>query len=176
MIIGISGKMGTGKTTLANYLAEQCGGRVASFADELRDEVACTFDIQRGHMLVRSLKENMLVPVGYQFMTLRQLLQWWGGLRRESDPDYWVCRLLSGVDPGELVLVDDVRYRNEAAAIRAAGGQVIRLDPYDGWQRGVGSDHLSETDLDDGFAFDWRSAPAFGELWPLANQLAGLIG
>jgi len=175
MIVGISGKMATGKTTLAKLLAELRGGRVASFADELREEVSCTFEIPRGQMRVRALKENMLVPVGFQFLSLRQLLQWWGALRRETDADYWVKRLLSGVDPVELVIIDDVRYRNEASAIRAAGGQLIRLDPYDGWQRGVGSDHLSETDLDDKFAFDWRSAPAFGTLPALAEQLVGCM-
>ncbi|TLM66024.1 MAG: hypothetical protein FDZ69_07525 [Deltaproteobacteria bacterium] len=176
MIVGISGKMGTGKTVLANHLAELCGGRVVSFADALRSEVADVFSLPLAAMTSRECKEHMLVPVGFNPMSVRQLLQWWGALRRESDQDYWVRQLIESVAGDELVLVDDVRYRNEARVIREEGGMMIRLDPYDGWQRGIGADHLSETDLDDGVAFDWRSAPAFGQLQPLAVQLAGLIG
>jgi hypothetical protein len=176
MIIGISGKMGTGKTTLAKHLVALMGGRVASFADELRLEVSELFEIPVSSLVSRECKENMTVAIGQRRMTVRELLQWWGALRRETDADYWVDRLVASVGLRELVFVDDVRYYNEAAAIRAAGGQVFRLDPYDGWLCGVGSDHLSETDLDDGFAFDWRSGPAFGALQPLAEQLAGLIG
>lgn len=176
MIVGISGKMGTGKTTLARHLAALCGGRVVSFADALRAEVADIFCLPVEALTSRECKEHMLVPVGFNPMSTRQLLQWWGALRREADADYWVRQVIGAVAGGELVMIDDVRYRNEAAAIRAAGGVVIRLDPYAEWQPGVGSGHLSETDLDDGFAFDWRSGPEFGQLQPLAVQLVGMIG
>lgn len=176
MIIGISGKMATGKTVLANHLVELYGGRRASFADALRDEVSDTFCLPPETLTSRECKEHMLVPVGFSTLSIRSLLQWWGMLRREGNPDYWVDKLLGEIRADELVFIDDVRYRNEAEAIRAAGGQVFRIDPYDGWMPGLGANHPSETDLDDGIAFDWRSAPAFGSLQPLAVQLAGLIG
>ena len=171
MIIGISGKMGTGKTTLANHLVELCGGRRVSFADALREEVADIFCLPLEAMTLRDCKEHMLVPVGFNPMSLRQLLQWWGALRRVSDDCYWVDITMSMVAKDELVIIDDVRYYNEACAIKAAGGQVIRLDPYPEWRPGIGAEHLSETDLDGGFAFDHRFRPAFGTLDAVAREL-----
>lgn len=174
MIIGISGKMRCGKTTLANHLADLCGGRRRSFADALRDEVWEQFSV--AHVTQQTtVGKAQKVNLGFRQMTVRELLQWWGALRREGNVNYWVDKLLASLPEGEITIIDDVRYRNEAAAIRAAGGLVIRLDPYDGWEPGVGADHLSETDLDHGFAFDWRSGPEFGTLKPLAEQLVALI-
>lgn len=175
MIVGISGKMATGKTTLANHLAELCGGRVVSFADALRAEVVDIFAVPLWHMQSREMKERQTYQVGMRVMTVRELLQWWGALRRETDADYWVDKLVRSVGRDELVFVDDVRYYNEACAIRAAGGKVFRLDPYPEWQSGVGAGHLSETDLDEGFGFDWRFAPAFGSLRAHAEALAPLV-
>lgn len=175
MIIGISGKMGTGKTVLAGHLAELCGGRVVSFADELRREVADLFAIPVHTLRSRAAKEGMAVQVGHRVLTIRELLQWWGALRRESDVDYWVRKLVAGVDPVEMVFVDDVRYFNEAWAIRQAGGLLLRLDPYPGWVSGVGAEHMSETDLDAVEWFDWRFAPVFGSLRAHAEQLVGLV-
>lgn len=175
MIVGISGKMGTGKTTLARHLAELCGGRVVSFADALRGEVSELFEIPVNTLKCQVCKANMVVSVGQRRLTIRELLQWWGALRRETDADYWVRKAIRSVGKGELVFVDDVRYFNEACAIRAEMGPLIRLDPYDGWVAGVGSEHQSETDLDEGFAFDWRSVPSYGSLRELAEQVAFCI-
>lgn len=83
----------------------------------------------------------------------RQLLQHWGGSRRAQNPDYWVVQLrdairninqefVMGATGGEaedattavaggatrLVIVDDMRYPNEAAMLRSLGGVLIRLE------------------------------------------------
>jgi hypothetical protein len=141
VIIGISGKMGTGQTTLATHLAELGGGRGVSFADALREEVADVFSVPVEALTSRECKDLMRVPVGFQTLSVRELLQWWGALRRQGDPLYWVDKTLSGVDADQkdLTIIDDVRYRNEAAAIIATGGYLIRLHPYQGWVPGIGS-------------------------------------
>ena len=167
MIIGISGKMGTGKTTLARHLVKTLGGEVMSFADALRQEVKEHFGIPMGTMTDQEAKATLRIQVGFKDMLLRELLQWWGAERRRSDPDYWVKQLLHKAGEG-IVLVDDVRYRNEARAIQAAGGHVVRIDPYPGWQSSVGADHLSETDLDDYDYFDMRLKPKYGDLYKTA--------
>ena len=64
-----------------------------------------------------------------QTMTIRELLQWWGAMQRSYDQDYWINLLLAGIDPVELAIVDDVRYRNEALGmLRDAEGVD---DPYE---------------------------------------------
>ena len=117
----------------------------------------------------------------------RQLLQHWGGARRAQNPDYWVVQLrdairninkepvmgatgggaegdaaaVTGATPTRLVIVDDMRYPNEADMLRDLGGVLIRLEVspenrLDRIQRRDNSgaaalydDHPSENSLDD---------------------------
>lgn len=171
MIIGIAGKMGTGKTTLASILADLCDGRRVSFADALRDEVQEIFGVPMSMMADRNLKEQARIPCGFRFVSPRELLQWWGEERRRVNCNYWVDQLMAGIDRGELVLVDDVRYRNEAEAIRQADGLLVRLEPYAAWPINPGAYHRSETDLDDWGTWDYKAYPEFGGLGELARYL-----
>lgn len=169
LLIGLSGKMQTGKSTTANYLAHELGGAVVSFADALRDEVAYHFGLDR--LLLRNSRyKGLSLMMGMRGMTVREILQWFGALRREQNPDYWIERTLATRPPG-IVIIDDVRYQNEAEAIRAAGGYVFRLEPYPDWHPGVGADHVSETDLD-GWTFDAVYRPRFGKLEETAMDIA----
>ena len=169
-IIGISGKMSTGKTTLANHIAALTGGTVISFANGLRQEVLEHFCIPISIQKDAYSKATLPVTVGRRTMLLRELLQWWGALRREGNENYWVDKALKGLGGG-LTIIDDVRYKNEAEAVHAAGGLVFRLDPYDGWEPGIGAEHISETDLDDWYGFNWRFAPTLGSLPDHARDL-----
>lgn len=168
MIIGISGKMGTGKTTLARHLAKMLGCDVMSFADTLRQEVKEHFGVPMGTMTDQEAKASMMIQVGFKSMLLRELLQWWGAERRRVDPDYWVKQLMANADEQSITLVDDVRYHNEAEAIQKAGGHLVRLDPYTGWKTTAGADHISETNLDDYGYFDMRLKPKYGDLYKTA--------
>lgn len=47
--------------------------------------------------------------------------------KRGIDPDYWVRRLEADTDGFAGVVVDDVRFPNEVAALRRAGGVAVRL-------------------------------------------------
>lgn len=68
----------------------------------------------------------------------RKLLQDIGMAGREYDPQLWV----SFMPPDRLLVIDDVRFLNEAAAIREEGGIVIRVRRF-----GVDPmDHVSETE------------------------------
>ena len=57
---------------------------------------------------------------------------------------------------GDLVIIDDVRFKNEADEVKKRGGLLIRLNGYPGGkvvtQRN--ENHLSEIDLDDYTGFD----------------------
>lgn len=178
MIIGIAGKMQCGKTVTASYLADLCGGQRISFADALREEVSEKYRIPIEHMRSAELKRSLMVLCGFAFMTLRELLQWWGEDRRSANRDYWVDALMATITDDGIYIIDDVRYRNEAQRIRDTGGILVRIEPYTGYPINPGAYHRSETDLDDWGDWDYVAHPEFGtgELTRLAVYLAERFG
>ena len=86
------------------------------------------------------------------FMTAREFLQYFGtDICRQIKPNIWVDSCIQRMlESGtELAIVPDVRFPNEADAIKQAGGKVIRLtrSPYN-------DQHESETALNDYEGFD----------------------
>lgn len=154
-LIGLLGHKGAGKDTLGRVLTEKHGYTRASFADDLRLEVfkalVRTSKTEQAPKIVESQndynaflsyveahKHDALdLPSGWP----RQLLQAWGQMRRDIyGDDYWINRIALG----EGVVVTDVRFPNEAAAIKKAGGilwRVVRPGK-------DGDGHISETLLD----------------------------
>ena len=85
-------------------------------------------------------------------MTAREFLQYFGtDICRHIKPDIWVESCINRMlESGtELAIVPDVRFPNEAEAIKKAGGKVIRLtrSPHEDL-------HESETALNDYNEFD----------------------
>jgi hypothetical protein len=87
----------------------------------------------------------------------RALLQRVGLVRRHEDANYWIARAFEKMtDPKTLYVVDDVRFKNEAEAIRAHGGEVWRVErydpvtlmPFDNGLSVAAKAHVSETQLD----------------------------
>src|SRR5579859_2145248 len=82
------------------------------------------------------------------------LLQRIGAERRVGDPEYWIKRAFTKINPThDIVVIPDVRYRNEAQYIKDAGGYLVNVSRLnaDGTQYVDPSrpaDHPSETDLD----------------------------
>jgi hypothetical protein len=88
------------------------------------------------------------------------LLQRIGSERRGENPNYWIDRVFEQIDSvkPEVAVITDLRYKNEAWAIKERGGvtiQVSRLNedgsPFVATDRPA--DHPSEIDLD-GYRFD----------------------
>jgi dephospho-CoA kinase len=156
-VILISGKQGSGKTSLRNYLFQRLpDAKCVSFADPLR-------------YIVEGIRTGM-VETGLKFpehFAMRSLLQFlgteWG--REQLNLDIWLeaakrtIEALSEDGVTKYVLVDDLRFRNEFLAFPDA--TKIRLHCPDdirfprtkfGAETAEKSDrHISETDLD-GFA------------------------
>jgi hypothetical protein len=139
-LIGISGKMQTGKDTLAAIITTISNYERVAFADKLKARIALTWDIDAALLNDQEFKKT-LSPLG---ITWRELMQREGVMMRELDVNYWVKAALHNTN-GKNVVVTDVRFPNEARAIINMGGILVRMR-----RDGVDtSNHISETALDD---------------------------
>lgn len=173
LVIGVSGKIGSGKTTLCNALRERLladGERVQSvternFADALKEQVAHHFGLDVRDCYTHDGKQRVLDQCNGK--TLGRVLQDWGqALRTGVVPHVWVSGVRSWLqrqlgqawssadthDKVHVVLIGDVRYPNEVAFVqRECGGRVVRLNGDPGGVRRASTrdlEHESETALD----------------------------
>lgn len=127
-IIGLKGKPGSGKSTAAAFIINK-GYAKTSFAEPLKRMLEA-IGVERLAVVDQARKEepcNILSGV-----TPRRAMQLlgteWG---RVLHPDFWVNiwrnRVASIQALGYGVVVDDLRFPNEAAAVRALGGFVIEI-------------------------------------------------
>jgi hypothetical protein len=138
-LIGICGKKQSGKDTAAKALVKRGYTRIA-FAGPLKIMVAklfqcLNFDTETiGEMLNGSLKEMPISELGGH--TTRYLLQTlgteWG--RASIDKDIWINIAIATAQQYRKAVITDVRFPNEAEAIKEADGIVIRIlrgtEPY----------------------------------------------
>ena len=130
MIIGISGKRGSGKTTLGGILVYH-GIKMYNFADTLKDNTKRLFNIGEEHVN-GNLKEVPLDKLGGH--TPRELMIAFGQFARKFSKDdmFWVHSLyntrLAQLAPDQIVSIADVRFPNEADFIRSKGGIIVRLE------------------------------------------------
>lgn len=127
MIIGISGRKGSGKTTLAEGLAPYLGDcSVIGFADPIKETCQelypdVPFDAWWGDDAEKSKSRPEL-----QGHSAREVMQQFSVFRR-YDP---LCWTRIGIDDASVYLhciIADVRFPDEVKAIQEAGGVVIRL-------------------------------------------------
>jgi len=155
-VIGLSGKFGSGKDTAATLLQDALPGmhwKRISFAYLVKATVATLTSTSLADNLSDTGKQT--IPRGFSH-TLGTLQQRVGmALREHVDTNVWVQAAFAQVEPGDNVLVTDVRFPNELAEIQQRwGGIVIRLEgraPRADERRDP--NHASETALD-GAQFD----------------------
>jgi len=164
MIVGICGKAGSGKDTAADVFVMKSFGIFTkkSFAMVLKRRVATSFRLPIESTQTNVGKNSLtsyIKPDG-SIYTVRDLLQVVGSFYRSIDPDYWIKQAFNEMHPDQDYVFSDVRYKNEAKAIKANGGVVIRtnVSPDVQLKRGVeaiNNQHPSEIDLDDYDGFDF---------------------
>lgn len=139
MIVGFCGFIGSGKDTAADFLINYHGFRRDSFANSLKDAVSNVFGWDRilleGRTKeAREWREQVDTwwanRLNKPNLTPRWVLQYWGTevCRQGFHDDIWIAslenRLLRTKDD---IVISDVRFPNEIAAIKRAGGKVIRI-------------------------------------------------
>jgi len=139
MIIGICGFIGSGKDTIADFLVTFHEFRRESFADTLKDAVSAVFGWDRTLLEGRTKEarewREQVDPwwadrLNIPHLTPRWILQRWGTdvLRSHFHDDIWIAALENKLrNSQDHVVISDCRFPNEIAAIKNAGGQVIRV-------------------------------------------------
>lgn len=158
--VGLIGKARSGKDTVGQRLGRTYAYTRVAFADPLKDMAL------RLNPIVGTDNDTLAVP-GER---LRDVVDFWGWERakdelpevrrvlqnigqgvREHDEDFWVRVALRKIDAAEKwnlpVVVTDVRYENEARALRDRGFALIRVTR-PGTGAGENATHDSETELD----------------------------
>jgi len=194
-LIGISGKIGTGKDTVATLINIICRypdfststiehfytnnnkfiskmWEIKKFAGKLKSVASILTGIPEHKFEDQEFKKALLGPEWglvskdnplnsidpfkdiefNNLMSVREFLQKLGtdAMRKGLHSNTWVNALFTTYSSSSKWIVTDVRFANEADAIKSRGGLLIRMVKNN---TEVKSDHASETNLDD-FNFD----------------------
>jgi len=153
MIIRLTGKKGCGKTSAAISMRDHHGYIVRSLATPLKDTLV-KFGVPVENMETPGLKETPLEQFGNK--SAREVMQLFGTdfARAMISNTIWVDKLRQDIqtliDSGiEDIVVDDIRFNNEARAIKELCGVIVevsRPDVFDGdshiSERGVSSEFI----------------------------------
>jgi len=147
-IVGITGAAGSGKSTAAKELI-RLGWVNVKMAGPLKDmmrDIGLTYDHIEG-----ALKEvpcDMLAGRTPRY-AMQTIGTEWG--RDIMGKDFWVgiaeSRVRERLEWGLDVVIDDIRFQNEADMVRRMGGTVVGLKG----RGGIMSDHASESGIDADF-------------------------
>jgi hypothetical protein len=144
LIIGLSGLIGSGKNTAADYLKRSHGYTQLAFADALKDTVGNIFRWPR-HLLEGDTDESRIFRetidgwwgrrLGIKNFTPRYALQHIGTdvFRQHFNDSIWILSVESKIadlqEHGYSVVVTDVRFPNEMDSLRRLGARFLLISP-----------------------------------------------
>lgn len=151
IIIGFAGKAGAGKSE-ATAALWALGFKSIAFADPLKRAAAELFGFSHAQMFTADGKATADAFWGF---TPREAMQKLGteAMRGVFGEDFWLRRFRLECGDTQRVAVCDVRFPNEAQAVRDAGGRVVLISRPGAGLEGAAAAHPSETALD-GWPFD----------------------
>ena len=160
MIIGISGRMGSGKDTVAKMIQEidakyrgeeKSIWEIKKYASALKKIASILTGVPETMFEIpefkeKNMPENWRNTNGY-LMTYREFLQRLGteAVRNNIHHNAWVNALMSSCTYKDNWIITDVRFQNEMDAIKKKNGIIIRVIRPDQEHK---SYHISENALD----------------------------
>tara|TARA_R100000479_G_C6306026_1_gene172147 strand:- start:108 stop:680 length:573 start_codon:yes stop_codon:yes gene_type:complete len=164
MIIGISGKAGSGKDTVGDYLVKEGVIDVKiPLAKSLKELCSNIFNIPIENFYDKKDEDTHIKVSNWLYnnsqldkerigtnLTGRELLQYFGtDVVRSFHSSTWVDLFIEESKKYNIVTCTDVRFIDEVEAIQKSGGIVIRLT-----RNPSKMSHVSENQLDDYKNFD----------------------
>ena len=146
-IIAVSGFIGSGKDTVAEYLVDNKGFRRESFASALKDAVAAIFGWDRILLegqtpQARHWREQVdswwANRLGMPNLTPRWVLQYWGTevCRHGFHDDIWIASLEKKLhDNNQDLVISDARFPNEFDMLKKFHAQLVwvKRHPFPDW-------------------------------------------
>lgn len=150
IVVGLLGKPGAGKDTVADFLVEQDGNAVKlAFGDVLYQEVAKAYDVPVEWLKDRDIKDTPQMALARMHcldaqvvqvlrdqestapLSPRFILQTLGDYRRQQNPNYLVDQVQeqaqAALQQGQSVIVADLRRPEEVQMVRDLGGVTVRV-------------------------------------------------
>lgn len=176
-IVGLVGRKRVGKDTVAARLVDKHGYVRLAFADRLKD-LALSIDPLVGSGFPPLRLSEVVGRWGWEKAKddpeVRRFLQYLGTSVRGVDRNFWVRPVREAMGRTLCpVVITDVRFNNEADAIEAAGGILVRVI-----RPGVddGDKHVSETELDNRYCpFTLHNHTTIGDLNQRVDAVARVV-
>ena len=127
MLIGITGKAGSGKDTVADYICDNYGWVKYSLASPIKRGICAIFGWDDSMFQNRELKESVTEHGKSPRQMAQTLGTEWG--RELINERIWLMLAEKFIrESRKAVVIPDVRFENEAHMIRREGGIIIHLD------------------------------------------------
>lgn len=140
MILGLTGFIGSGKTTVANLLIERHGYRADSFAASVKDALAVIFgwprellegDTPESRVWRETVDHWWSKELGISKFTPRYAMTYYGTdvMRNHFHQDIWLLTVKNRIHraPDTPVVITDVRFANEVEFVKQNGGMFINI-------------------------------------------------
>lgn len=146
VVIVLLGRHRSGRTTLAKYLEKTMDFKRISMDDAVLGELASAWGAdEESFKAFYEMEKPRMRPMVLEYSDMRRMM---------SGNKYWLMKVLQQIPLYHNIVIEDVHYREEVAALNIAGARFIYLDisPEQQLERGGSDyifDHPSQNDLDD---------------------------
>lgn len=128
-IIGIAGPARSGKDTLCNQFLEifqEMGikAKRSALADQLK--------LESKDFIFNTLGIDVFTEKTEEKNIIRPFLVTWGThVRRKLDPDIWIKKIQESIEENSILIVPDIRFRNEFDWVKSNNGYMFFIDRID---------------------------------------------